>query len=84
MGTLKGGTTSAPSTNDIRATSAPSTDYIYLSISFCMRHSIMLCDQNDFHSLFRVKSNNNRDRRNLVTMKQYFNLLKMLSCNRKL
>ena len=38
-------------------------------------------DQNDFYSLFRVKSNSNRESRNLVTLKWYFNLLKMFSCN---
>ena len=41
----------------------------------------MLRDQNDFYSLFRLKSNSNRESRNLVTMKRYFNLLKMFSCN---
>ena len=33
------------------------------------------------YSLFRVKSNSNRESRNLVTLKWYFNLLKMFSCN---
>ena len=44
----------------------------------------MLGDQNDFYSLFREKSNKNKENRNLVTMKQYFNILKVLYCNRKL
>ena len=47
-----------------------------------LRH--ILRDQNHFNSLFRVKFNNNRDSRNLVTTKRYIISLKMLSCNRKL
>ena len=69
MGTSKGGATSAPSTNDIRATSAPSTDDIHLSISFCLKRSIRgitsyVTWSKLLFSLFRVKSNNKRERRN--------------------
>ena len=76
------------------ATSAPSTDDIHLSVSFCLRRSISgiashfmesrALIQNDSYSLFRLKHNNNRENRNLVTMKRFFNALKTLSCNRKL
>ena len=40
--------------------------------------------QNDSYSLFRVKTNNNREKRNWVIIKWCCNTLKMLSCNRKL
>ena len=76
------------------ATSAPSMDDIHLSISFCLKRSMSgiaslvtrsgALIQNDSYSLFRVKTNNNRENRNLVTMKQYFISLKMLYCNKKL
>ena len=83
MGTSRGGTTSAPSTVNI-----------HLSISFCLRISISgimqhvkwsrALTQNDFYLHLRVEFNNNRQNINLVTMKQCFNTLKMLSCSRKL
>ena len=44
----------------------------------------MLRAKNGFYSLSRVKFNNNRNSKNLVTMKLCFNTLKMLSYNRKL
>ena len=74
------------------ATSALSTDDIHLSVLFCLRRSISgiashfmesrALIQNDSYSLFRLK-HNNRENRNLVTTKRFFNTLKTLFCNRK-
>ena len=76
-----------------RATSALSTDDIHL-IRFCLRPSISgitphvtrseALTQNDLFSLFMVKTNSNRENKNLVTMKRCFIKLKMLSCNKKI
>ena len=89
MGTSTGGATSAPSANDICATSAPSTDNIHLSISFCLRRLISGITSHVTWSkwlLFTLygKCDNNRESRGLVTMKWCFSSLKMLSCSRKL
>ena len=89
MGTSTGGAASAPSTDDISAicaTSAPSADDIYLSISYCLRRLISgimsHVKWSKWLSLFREKSNKNRESRNLVIMTRCSNTL--LSCNRKL
>ena len=89
MGTSTGGAASAPSTDDISAicaTSAPSADDIYLSISYCLRRLISgimsHVKWSNWLSLFREKSNKNRESRNLVIMTRCSNTL--LSCNRKL
>ena len=75
-------------------TKAPFTNDIHLGISLCLRRFIggttphvtrsRALTQSDSYSLFSVKTNNNREKRNWVIIKWCCNTLKMLSCNRKL